>query len=606
MFSVMPFQPGKLVVAIAATGLLCGALAASGGPSSSLLTVLPNEVTSSPESFSTYFKALAGRHPNVVAVLARKTNGPEHQVCSGVLISQSWVLTVAQCVEDYQPTEMSIASGNTEIRLAKRTKVVNAIRYPGAGAERAVPTLLQLEQPLNTAPLRVMPLDVPTDKIGAYYRYAIVGWGRLPTAPPGYGGDQTTFTLRTLPLDRCIPGVPANEAKQMAESLICASSMHYGLVPCDGFQGAPLLEFIGPSLAKEVGRKLPDVNIPLGLPIASGLSIGGSCVGPDSREEPVALFLKLWPYRQWLHDVISGNSGPRHGDIPRRNESWIRAADVVETPNLDDFSQPPPPPDVVDDGAMDNEFRFIASIGRYREPGAPPQVRHKCAGVVVSRHFVLTAGHCVEEYQKYPKLLYVRVGSAELNARLSEIVREVGVSSVTMHPNYQHTAHGHYLSDVALLKVADAIPLESACAERIRTVGEIDQLLRHNPLGYIGSWRTTKSHASSGDIRLQRVPVRLYYPSDACVAATTGDYKQLVADKSVVCAGDIRKDSRAGDSGSPLVIADDGPFRVVGIVSWGRQSRDPNLPGVYSFLPAHEKWIKEQIGSDIEAAEVCQ
>lgn len=58
-----------------------------------------------------------------------------------------------------------------------------------------------------------------------------------------------------------------------------------------------------------------------------------------------------------------------------------------------------------------------------------------------------------------------------------------------------------------------------------------------------------------------------------------------------ICAGltDGGNDFCDGDTGGALVCND----RQVGIASWGYGCGLPNLPGVYTSIPAFRAWIRE-------------
>lgn len=46
-----------------------------------------------------------------------------------------------------------------------------------------------------------------------------------------------------------------------------------------------------------------------------------------------------------------------------------------------------------------------------------------------------------------------------------------------------------------------------------------------------------------------------------------------------------------GDSGGPLVCQKDGAWTLVGIVSWGSSTCDPEVPGVYTRVTELRSWI---------------
>ncbi|NXL04872.1 CTR2 protein, partial [Mesembrinibis cayennensis] len=53
-----------------------------------------------------------------------------------------------------------------------------------------------------------------------------------------------------------------------------------------------------------------------------------------------------------------------------------------------------------------------------------------------------------------------------------------------------------------------------------------------------------------------------------------------------------------GDSGGPLVCQKDGAWTLVGIVSWGSSTCDPNVPGVYARVTMLRDWINSILAAN--------
>lgn len=53
-----------------------------------------------------------------------------------------------------------------------------------------------------------------------------------------------------------------------------------------------------------------------------------------------------------------------------------------------------------------------------------------------------------------------------------------------------------------------------------------------------------------------------------------------------------------GDSGGPLVCQERGAWTLVGIVSWGLETCDVNIPAMYTSVPFLRRWIEETIASN--------
>ncbi|XP_073505502.1 ovochymase-1 [Phyllobates terribilis] len=63
-----------------------------------------------------------------------------------------------------------------------------------------------------------------------------------------------------------------------------------------------------------------------------------------------------------------------------------------------------------------------------------------------------------------------------------------------------------------------------------------------------------------------------------------------------LCAGAMGASACVGDSGGPLICRSENKYKLVGVVSWGSDTCDPNAPAVYSSVSKYRAWIEKHTG----------
>jgi len=198
-----------------------------------------------------------------------------------------------------------------------------------------------------------------------------------------------------------------------------------------------------------------------------------------------------------------------------------------------------------------------------------------CGGALIAGGWAMTAAHCVDTWG--PGTLYVVAGRHRLSSSDGEALP---VSQIIVHPSWNRsTSH----ADIALLKLAvessavpvsiDAISYPPGTEATVIGWGMIDP----------------DDNSSASDVLMQAaVPV---FSSAQCTDA----YGSTITD-SMLCAGKVGADSCFGDSGGPLMVAENGTdWHQIGIVSWGYGCGSLGYPGVYTNVSVFRDWVQQQM-----------
>ena len=262
-----------------------------------------------------------------------------------------------------------------------------------------------------------------------------------------------------------------------------------------------------------------------------------------------------------------------------------------------DAGSPPPQTQIVGGSiAPAGSYGWTTALIRR---GASRTSGFRCGAVVLSRSWVLTAGHCVLDYDDdYPDSVYGNyVAPSFLDVltstqSLSSGGQRLQVAAIYPHPSY-NIATSDY--DVALLRIAR--PTSAAEIAVIGTSGSEKALDDPGTTAIVSGWGTTSYRGPiSTSLRYVGVPIQSdatcgssYYPG----FTDNGELLEYHA-SNMLCAGPMGggRDSCQGDSGGPLAVqAPDTSWRLVGTVSFGLGCAQPNYPGVYQRLTATTSWI---------------
>ncbi|XP_013170759.1 PREDICTED: venom protease-like [Papilio xuthus] len=223
-----------------------------------------------------------------------------------------------------------------------------------------------------------------------------------------------------------------------------------------------------------------------------------------------------------------------------------------------------------------------------------------CGGSLINSLYVMTAAHCVRD----KKIAGVRIGDHDYSSKVDcekdtdiceSHYQDIGVSERIIYPSYQGPPVVRH--DIALLRLKRPADLSR------RNYGTIclptSKNLRERNLdeerAVVAGWGLTDNNTVSTLLLKVTVPIR---SSDNCKQYYGRNSKEDIT-KTILCAGELGKDSCKGDSGGPLMVAEevDNVYKYIqhGIVSHGPSKCGSLFPGVYTDVSWYIKWILDTI-----------
>lgn len=201
--------------------------------------------------------------------------------------------------------------------------------------------------------------------------------------------------------------------------------------------------------------------------------------------------------------------------------------------------------------------------------------RHNCGGSIISRHYVLTAAHCVDNYS--PEILTVRSGSSFIHegGKVHQVVRSI------VHEDYKYTEYGVPLFDVAVVEVKEPFEFDES-RKPVELFDNQEKVAPESKAVVTGWGLTEKSSFLPRQLQVVEIPVN---SGEFCNDA----YKSFDGmPMGQICAGENGLGVCSADSGGPLVYGG----KQIGIVSWSSAvCAHPRFSGVYMEVASLRDWI---------------
>ncbi|XP_043641967.1 ovochymase-2 [Drosophila teissieri] len=196
-----------------------------------------------------------------------------------------------------------------------------------------------------------------------------------------------------------------------------------------------------------------------------------------------------------------------------------------------------------------------------------------CGGSLIHKRYVLTAGHCVMDFNE----VTVHLGEYNRSCPITECNFVVQLKAEVVR--YPRSFINVYLADIALLRLEREVAFQAHIRPICISLDEEVTSDSENSFTAYG-WGSTDP--------------TIYEPSDILKAVSLKRLDQCNVSRDTICAGGNMGDTCRADSGGPLV----GKFKYLGktrhlqfgIVSYGNRECDGSY-GIYTDVNAYKSWI---------------
>ncbi|XP_053693240.1 serine proteinase stubble [Sabethes cyaneus] len=221
---------------------------------------------------------------------------------------------------------------------------------------------------------------------------------------------------------------------------------------------------------------------------------------------------------------------------------------------------------------------------------------YQCGGVLVSRMFVATAAHCIQQARLKDITIYLGELDTQNSGKIAEpLPAEKHRAEVKIvHPKFLFRMTQPDRYDLALLKLTRPAGYKTHILPICLPTKPLELIGRK---GFIAGWGKTDANMGQTGTNILRTAAVPIISTKDCLRWHKSKHISVELYNEMFCAGhsDGHQDACLGDSGGPLIINDRGRFTLIGITSAGFGCGIDHQPGIYHNIQKTVKWIQNVI-----------